>query len=352
MPRRSQQHALRDKSNLRQQVWRIFEARDADCAKSKRPARICRILRVAPGAGERGLADVAEAQRGRVHRSQLTELGIRRGAIAHRVKARRLHKVLPNVFAVGHRTDEPLAREVAALLHVGDDCVLSHSTAAAVWAVAAHDPEVIEVTVSGRHVREYPGLRVHRVAALDVRDVRLHQGVPVTAPARTLIDLAGSTDRVTLERALAEARVLRLVTNRELRAALGRCPTRRGAALVRACLNEGDERTRTRSEAERRLLELIRDSGVPAPETNARLLGYEVDVLWRAQKLVVEVDGHAFHGHRVAFERDRARDQALVAAGYRVIRVTWRQLEREPLVVLARIIQALGQAERAAASLP
>lgn len=71
------------------------------------------------------------------------------------------------------------------------------------------------------------------------------------------------------------------------------------------------------------------------------LLGYEVDMLWRAEKLVVEVDGHAFHSHRAAFERDRARDQALVAAGYRVIRVTWRQLEREPLAVLSRIAASL-----------
>ena len=256
------------------------------------------------------------------------------------------------MFAVGHRTHEALAREIAALLHVGDDCVLSHATAGAVWGVAEREPEAIEVTVSGRHVREYPGLRVHRVATLDVRDVGLHQGVPVTAPARTLIDLAGSTDRVTFERALAEARVLRLVTNRELRAALGRCPTRRGAALVRASLHEGDERTRTRREAERLLNKLISAARLPAPETNARLLGYEVDVLWRAQKLVVEVDGHAFHGHRAAFERDRARDQALVAAGYRVIRITWRQLEREPLVVLARIVQALQHAEPARAAVP
>ncbi len=89
----------------------------------------------------------------------------------------------------------------------------------------------------------------------------------------------------------------------------------------------------TRSEAERKLLELLRDARLPPPETNARVLGYEVDFLWRAQKLVVEVDGYAFHGHRAAFERDRAKDQVLVAAGYRVIRVTWRQLEREPLVV-------------------
>ena len=121
--------------------------------------------------------------------------------------------------------------------------------------------------------------------------------------------------------------------------ALDRAPGRSGTATLRALLN--DEPTLTRSEAERRLRRLIRDAGLPPPESNVRLLGFEVDFVWRAARLVVEVDGHAFHAHRAAFERDRERDQALVAAGFRVIRVTWRQLEREPLAVMARIAQAL-----------
>jgi very-short-patch-repair endonuclease len=120
---------------------------------------------------------------------------------------------------------------------------------------------------------------------------------------------------------------------------LDRAPGRSGTATLRALLE--DEPTFTRSEAERRLRRLILDGGLPPPETNVRLLGFEVDFVWPGAKLVVEVDGHAFHAHRAAFERDRERDQALVAAGYRVIRVTWRQLEREPLAVLARIAQAL-----------
>ncbi|MFZ0041498.1 MAG: DUF559 domain-containing protein [Solirubrobacteraceae bacterium] len=99
----------------------------------------------------------------------------------------------------------------------------------------------------------------------------------------------------------------------------------------------------TRSKAERLLLALINEAELPRPMTNVRLHGYEVDFLWRAEKLVVEVDGHRFHGHRAAFERDRKRDQVLTAAGYRVIRVTWRQLEHEPVAVAVRIAQALAQ---------
>jgi very-short-patch-repair endonuclease len=98
----------------------------------------------------------------------------------------------------------------------------------------------------------------------------------------------------------------------------------------------------TRSEAEARLLSLIRTARLPAPSTNARLHGLEVDFLWPEQRLVVEVDGFTFHGDRAAFERDRERDATLVASGFRVIRVTWRQLVDQPLVVVARIASALA----------
>ena len=92
------------------------------------------------------------------------------------------------------------------------------------------------------------------------------------------------------------------------------------------------------------MLRLLERRGCRSPRPTCRCSGYEVDFLWRAQRLVVEVDGYRFHGHRAAFERDRETDQTLTAAGYRVIRVTWRQLEREPLAIVARIAQALNAA--------
>jgi very-short-patch-repair endonuclease len=100
----------------------------------------------------------------------------------------------------------------------------------------------------------------------------------------------------------------------------------------------------TRSEAERRLLKLIRDANLPLPLTNVRLHGHTVDFCWPQNRLIVEFDGFAFHGHRRAFERDRKRDRTLVAAGYRVIRITWRQLTDEPLAVIASVAQALTAA--------
>ena len=119
--------------------------------------------------------------------------------------------------------------------------------------------------------------------------------------------------------------------------------TAKGAATVKALLEQEQDSGYTRSVAERRLRDLIRDAGLPRPRFNEPLLGYVVDALWPAHRLVVEVDGYAYHRHRKAFESDRRRDQELVAAGYRVIRVTWLQLRDRPILVITSIAQALAR---------
>ncbi len=133
-----------------------------------------------------------------------------------------------------------------------------------------------------------------------------------------------------------------MVTQREILAAIDRAPGRTGVGMLRQILARTSGPAFTRSTAERRLLKLIREAQLPHPLTNSRTKGYELDFLWPEQRLVVEVDGRRFHGHRAAFERDRRRDATLVAAGYRVIRVTWRQITEEPLAVVATLAQALG----------
>ena len=140
---------------------------------------------------------------------------------------------------------------------------------------------------------------------------------------------------------MAQARVQRLLRPGELEAALGRAPHRKGTAAVKALLAAEHGPAFTRRELERRFLALIRGAQLPAPRVNARLHGFEVDFLWPEQRLVVETDGGQFHSHPRAFENDRRRDQILVAHGYRVIRVTWRQLGEEPLAVIARLTMAL-----------
>lgn len=286
-----------------------------------------------------GLAAISGAQRGLARRDQLLALGFGRGWISHRLETGWLYRILASVFAVGHSELQPGAMEMAALLSVGDNCVLSDQSAGELWGIPSPPSDRVSLTLIGRRVQDRAGVAIHRVAMLDMRDVRLCQGLPVTAPARTLLDLAGVSPLHDVERALAEARVRKLVTDRAIAQAISRAHGRKGTAVLEYLLHA--EPTLTRSEAERRLRRLILDGGLPPPETNVRLLGFEVDFVWPGAKLVVEVDGHAFHAHRAAFERDRKRDQALVAAGFRVIRVTWRQLEREPLAVLARIAQAL-----------
>jgi len=302
------------------------------------------------GRGDPEIARVAAAQKGLVVREQLLAAGLARGSIAHRLAERRLHSVHPGVYLVGHEHPSPLARELAAVLYLRGHGLLSHRSAAVVWGLADAEQDPITLTIVARDVRSGRGLRIFRVAQLDHRDVRVCAGLPLTSPARTLLDFAGQASPFELEQAVAEARVQGLAGAVDLRAAIERAPRRRGVAALARLLAREAEPALTRSEAERRLLELIRDAQLPAPEVNARICGLQVDLLWRGQRLVVEIDGHRFHGHRGAFEHDRKRDQMLVAAGYRVIRVTWRQLVDEPLAVGVRIGRALSAAAVAPAA--
>jgi very-short-patch-repair endonuclease len=203
----------------------------------------------------------------------------------------------------------------------------------------------VEATLAGRHVRERAGLRVHRVPELHSRDVRLRDGVPVTAPARTLIDMAGLVSDDAVADALAQGRVMRLISDRELNAAMARCLIRAGTARLRRVLRDEHEPTLTRSRFERRLISLTDRAQLPRPGVNVMLHGFLVDAVWRAAKLVLELDSYQFHAHRGAFEIDRKRDQTLAAAGYVVVRATWRQLQDEPMATIARIAQALALAE-------
>jgi predicted transcriptional regulator of viral defense system len=151
--------------------------------------RICRVLQV-EGSGDRGLAEVAGAQRGLVHLSQLRALGISRGSYNHRLAVGSLHRVLPSVLSIVYPVTEPWAAETAALLYAGDNAVLGHESAAALWGLAAVR-SFVAITLIDRKVESQPHLRQHRVPSLDIRDVSIHQGFPVTSPARTLIDCAG-----------------------------------------------------------------------------------------------------------------------------------------------------------------
>ena len=164
------------------------------------------------------------------------------------------------------------------------------------------------------------------------------RGFRITSIARTICDLAATESARDTEQAFQEALYREIVTPPALAKVLEREPRRKGAPIIRSLIR--DPRL-TRSERERRLLKLIDAAQLPKPLTNVPLHGYKADIYWPKHGLVVEFDGWRAHRHRLAFESNRKRDQIMLAAGLRVLRVTDRQLEDEPIAVTARIAQAL-----------
>ena len=288
------------------------------------------LLDTAPA--DRRIAAVAARQHGVVARAQLRALGLERGAIEHRLRAGRLSGVHRGVYAVGHARLTPQGWWMAAVLAYGKGAVLSHRTAAAHWGLRASAARLIEVSIPSRAgCVGRRGINLHRSSTLSSMEVTEHEGIPVTTPARTLIDLAGVVPSRALRRALDEAERLRLFDLHALEAVIASHLGHRGAGVLAAVLLEHDVGTTlTRSELEERFLVLCDAHDLPRPAVNALLGRYEVDFLWRAERLIVETDGRASHATRAAFERDRARDARLTVAGYRVVRLTYRQVVAEP----------------------
>jgi very-short-patch-repair endonuclease len=273
---------------------------------------------------------------------QLVAVGISKNAIGTRCRRHTLHRLHHGVYLYGPGNLLPGAREFAAALACGPSGVVSHRSAAILWGLVGDEGgEDVHITAVGESPRSRTGIRIHRVAHLPTDERRLKDGIPVTSPARTLLDLASQAGGDELERAIAEAYALRLTTEAQIRALLARHPRRPGVSALRAELDREGGPALTRREGERRMLKLIREADLPAPLVNRKVAGYRADFLWPKQRLIVEVDGFQFHGHRLAFERDRKRDAAHILAGYRVIRFTWRRLTEERVAVAVTIARAL-----------
>lgn len=302
-----------------------------------------RLLHVT-GHRDRRIAAIAGLQRGLVSRQQLLAAGIGRGAISRMLASGWLLPEHRGVYSVAYRSKQPFARETAAVLAIGPDAVLSHRSAAFVWGMCpATSDASVEVIVPTRSAHRRDGIVAHRTNRLERLETRMHEGLPVTSPARTAVDIAAELTVRELERAVDEALIRRLARYSQLRAAASQAKGRRGGPLLNALLDHRGAPTVTRSQAEERFLELVRKAGLPEPEVNVRLHGYEVDFFWREQKVVVEVDGYTYHATRSAFERDRAKDASLIAAGILVLRITWLQMEREGLAVVVRVAQTLAR---------
>lgn len=222
---------------------------------------------------------------------------------------------------------------MAAVLLGGDGAAASHGAAGTVWRLRRSAGGVIDVTAPRRRRTRSP-VRFHH-EALPPDEVTVERRIPVTTVPRTLLDLALVLDAHGLERAINEAEVRRLRDRLSLLDLLERHPRRAGTATLRSLLAAGLVGAGvTRSELEDRFLAFLDAAELERPGLNVPLRvgrGWvEVDCLWRAQRLIVELDGRAAHATAQAFERDRARDRARQAAGWRVVRITWRQLHERP----------------------
>lgn len=284
------------------------------------------------------IAALAGQQYGVISRAQLRDLGLGRGAIEHRLRRHLLHRVHARVYAVGHAALSREAVWMAAVLAAGERAVLSHWSAASLWALRPGAGPLTHVTVPRR--RGNISTVEYHYAVLPDDEVTERHGIPVTAPARVVLDLAPRTPVFSLRRAVERCERLRPWVGPSIPEILDRYPARAGTPRLRAIV--GRPLAMTRSDLEARFVELLDEWDLPRPRTNVNVAGFEVDCVWPDHGLVVEIDGFESHRTRAAFERDRARDRVLQAAGWTVVRITWRQLVGEPDALRADLARLLG----------
>jgi very-short-patch-repair endonuclease len=203
--------------------------------------------------------------------------------------------------------------------------VASHQCAAWLFDIS-RAPTRIHITTTARGYG-LQGIHVHRVGSIHPDDRTEIENIPVTSLPRTLLDLAEVLPINRLERAIENAERRQLFDLNAMNELMDRSSGRHGLKPLSMLLSKLIEPARTRSELERSFLDRCREAGFPRPQVNALVAGYEVDAVWSDQRLIVELDGYAFHGTRAAFERDRSRDVQLQLAGYRVLRITGRMLD-------------------------
>ena len=290
------------------------------------------------------VAGLAKEQHRIVTWPQLSAAGLSSRAVEHRVATGRLHRVYRGVYLLEPpSTASRITVLAAALAACMPNAMLSHHAAAELWGLGPPKPADIDVTVVGRNPgSKRTGIQVHRAHTLDSRDMRLRQGLHVSAPARVALELSRSLDSGELENLVARARVELSVGEKAIWAVLDRSPGYPGAARLRAVMKQAGGPAMTRAKSERLMLRLVRQTDLPPPAVNLRTGRSEIDFLWQEARLAVEVDGYEFHHDRAAFERDRRRDAKMVASGWRVMRFTWRQIAEKPFTVVARIAQVLG----------
>lgn len=291
------------------------------------------------------MSALARRQHGVVARRQLLQIGLGRQAIATRMERGLLHEVHRGVYLFGTRRITRKGRWMAAILASGARAVLSHRSAARLWGVMPYAAEWAEVTSP-------PPLRARRERIASHRGLiqgdewEVVDGIPVTAVFRTIFDLAAVVEMRQLERAWHEALVRELTAAVSLPVLLDRYPGRRGNRKLRALLESELPVGITRNDFEEAFLVLVDAYGLPRPRMNATIAlrgrFFEIDALWKRERVAVELDSRSVHTTPRNFESDRLRDRILTAEGFRTVHVTWRQLKHEPAAIVADLQLALG----------
>jgi hypothetical protein len=235
---------------------------------------------------------------------------------------------------------------MAVALAAGPEAVLSHRTAGRLWRLLPRSSRGFEVT-RPTYFRPEHGIQGHR-SVLPKDERTTVEGIPTTTVPRTILDLAAVASRRDVERALNEMEAQQLTDRLSIPVLLDRYPRRRGSAVLRSLLDEeAQARGVTKHEMEERFAALVDSYGLPRPRRNADLAVrgqiFNVDCLWSDARLVVELDGRAVHGTKKAFESDRERDRLMLTEGWRVMRITWRQLNDRKAAIASDIRQALTQ---------
>jgi hypothetical protein len=298
------------------------------------------------------VANVARRQEGLITRRQLEANGLSSRQIEGWVRDGRLHPVFRTVYVLGHPTVGPRGRMRAAALAC-PGAVISHRSAAALLGLRKVVPVVIDVIPTVEHGRKIDRIKAHRVAFPGPSEIRTAYAIPCTTVARLLVDLAGTHGIDKLREAVEMAATRGVLDIAAVDAVLANGPRRRGAPALRIVLDEWRPVAETakhstvRSLFEARFLPLIAAAGLPIPRVNSRVRTaeriLEVDLLWPAHRLILEADSRRHHAIEVAFERDHKRTRELIAAGYEVLRVTWREVEDEPDEVFAVLRGRLDQ---------
>ncbi len=282
------------------------------------------------------VAELAAVQFGRVRHGQLRDLGLGKATIAKWRDDGYLHKQLPRVYAVGHPGRSPEADLAAAVLYAGPNAMLSHGTAVWWLGLLRYPPDEIHVSTP-RKVMSTGDIVVHPRRHLERF---MHNGLPVTTVAQALLDYAATDQTDLLRLALATSDYQGTLDVGAVQKLTGRGIA--GSTAIREALRiHLPQLAHTRSELERLLLAFCQRHRLPIPQCNVYVDGWLADAYWRDYRLVVEVDGHQGHRTRAQLERDHQRDFELRAAGFTVLRYTWRQLTEASRAIAGELRQYL-----------